>query len=107
MTEFGLNATGNTLILTALETVDSIEQAKDVSAATTLTFLIKKPDEVVISVTASFNTDGTDGKLIYAFVTGDLPLEGLYEVQIALVTPTWSDKSTSYFFTVRDTLVAP
>lgn len=100
MTEFGLGDIGNTLILTVLE--DDV--AKDISNATTKEYFIKRPNEVGVKVTVPFNTTGADGKLRYIFIAGDLDIVGLYEVQVSLVTPLWTGKSSSFFFTVRETL---
>ena len=102
MTEFGLDDVGNILRLT-VKTED--DEAKNIAGASALTYLLKKPDETVVELTASFDTNGTDGKVIYAFVAGDLDLVGLYEVQVKIVTATWTGITSSYFFTVRDTLV--
>ena len=100
MTEFGLGDIGNTLILTVLE--DDV--AKDISNASTKEYFIKRPNEVGVKVTTPFNTNGSDGKLKYVFIAGDLDIVGLYEVQVSLVTPLWTGKSSSFFFTVRETL---
>ena len=100
MTEFGLGDVGNTLILTVLED----EIAKDISTATVKEYFIKRPNEISVKVTVPFNTDGTDGKLRYIFAAGDLDIVGLYEVQVSLETPLWDGKSSSFFFTVRETL---
>ena len=100
MTEFGLGDEGNILRLTVKEN----DIAKDIQTASAVTYKIKKPDETVVEVTASFDTNGTNGKVIYAFVTGDLNMLGLYEVQVKIVTSTWIGTTSSYLFTVRDTL---
>jgi len=100
MTEFGVGDIGNILILTVLEN----DVAKDISNATTKEYFIKRPNEVSVKVTAAFNSTGADGKLKYVFIATDLDIVGLYEVQVSLVTPSWSGKSSSFFFTVRETL---
>lgn len=100
MNEFGKGDIGNILILTVLE--DDV--VKDISNATTKEYFIKRPNEIGVKVTAIFNTNGVDGKLKYVFISGDLDIVGLYEVQVSLITPLWTGKSSSYFFTVRDTL---
>ena len=100
MTEFGKGDIGNILILTVLE--DDV--FKDISNATTKEYFIKRPNEIIVKVTVPFNTDGTDGKLKYVFVSGDLDFVGLYEVQVFLITPLWKGKSSSFLFTVRETL---
>ncbi len=101
MTEFGLNDIGNTLILT----VEENDVAKDISDATAITYLVKKPDEITIEVTAAFNTTGVDGKVVYTFIATNLDQVGLYDIQVKIVSPTWTGISSSYLFTVRDTLV--
>jgi len=102
MTEFGLNDLGNILRLT-VNTADN--EAKNISAATAITYLLKKPDETVSSLTAAFDTNGTNGKVIYTFIAGNLDQVGLYEVQVKIVTATWTGITSSYLFTVRNTLV--
>ena len=101
MTEFGLNAVGNTLILTLLE--DGL--AKDISTATPTKFLIKKPDLTTSEVSAGFVTDGTDGQLQYTFISGDLNIEGQYELQAQVTAGAWRGTSSSFKFEVRDTIV--
>ena len=100
MTEFGLDDVGGILILTVKEN----GVAKDISTASVINYFIKDPHEVTTKKLAAFNTDGTDGKVKYTFVATDLDLEGQYEVQVLIITPTWTGKSSSYKFRVRDTL---
>ena len=100
MTEFGLNDTGGILILTLIE--DGV--AKSITTASAISYLIKDPNQIVVTKTAGFNTDGSDGKVKYTFVAGDLDIVGLYEVQVNVITPTWTGTSSSYKFKVRKTL---
>ena len=102
MTEFGLDDVGGILKLTVKE--DGAITGKNISDATLIRYLIKKPDEVTAVVTAGFDTNGTNGKVAYAFIANDLDLIGLYEVQVEVTTPSYTATSSSYLFTVRDTL---
>lgn len=70
---------GTVITLTIYE--DDGTTAIDVSAATTKTIYIKKPDGTVITGTASFTTNGSDGKIYYAGVSGDFSTPGTYQVQ--------------------------
>lgn len=60
----------------------------DISNATTRTFTFKRPDGTTFSKSASFTTDGTDGKVQYATVDGDLNGAGTWGLQVAIHTST-------------------
>ena len=53
----------------------------DISAATSIVYLIRKPDSSLLTVTASFYTNGTDGVLTYTTVNGDTNIAGVYKYQ--------------------------
>ena len=57
-----------------------------VDVSTTSSKLLKffKPDKSIVSKTASFVTDGTDGKIKYTTVSGDLDQAGPWKVQAVL-----------------------
>jgi hypothetical protein len=62
-------------------TVKDDDVVVDISAATSTEFLIRKPDGTLLTVTADFYTDGTDGVLTYTTVEGDTDIVGLYKFQ--------------------------
>ena len=70
----------------------------DISAATTKALLFQKPDGTVVTQTAAFTTDGSDGKIQYITVADDLDQSGNWKLQarVTLPTGTWSS-STSKF----------
>lgn len=70
---------GTVITLTIYE--DDGTTAVDVSSATTKTIYIKKPDGTVITGTASFTTDGSDGKIYYTVASGVISASGIYQVQ--------------------------
>jgi len=72
-----VNDIGTQIILTVLED----GAAYDISSATTLQIIIKKPDTTTLTKTASFFTDGTDGKMVYISVSGDFDVPGYYKIQ--------------------------
>jgi hypothetical protein len=78
--------------------------AVDISGATTKTIYLSKPDGTVLAKGATFTSDGTNGKMYYATLAGDLDQPGHWQIQakVVLATGTWySDVST---FDVEDNL---
>ena len=55
--------------------------AVDVSAASTKQLKFKRPDGSSFTKTATFVTDGTDGKIQYVTVDGDLNMAGAWTQQ--------------------------
>lgn len=55
--------------------------AVDISSATVTNFKLKPPDGGTKTRPASFETDGTDGVLIYYTDTGDLDVSGNWKIQ--------------------------
>lgn len=76
------------------------DTATDISSYTTKEFVFTKPDGTTTTKSASFVTDGSDGKLEYQFVDGDLDAAGLWRVH-ARVAKTGVDLTTEdYAFQV-------
>lgn len=63
----------------------------DISGATTKTVYLKKPNGSVLTKTGVFVTDGSDGKLKYTLVDGDIDMDGLWKIQgyIATASGQW------------------
>lgn len=78
----------------------------DISAATTKQIIFQKPDCTVITKTATFYTDGTDGILSYSSVTGDLDLAGVWRIQAYVITPSGKYHSSKSTFIVFENLEA-
>jgi hypothetical protein len=57
----------------------------NISTATGKTIIVQKPDGTKTSFTATFYTDGTDAKIYYDTVAGDLNQAGLYKSQALLL----------------------
>ena len=63
-------------------TIQEDGTAVDVSSATaTKNIIFKKPDATTLTVAASFTTDGTDGKIEYPTVSGDINISGIWHIQ--------------------------
>lgn len=71
-----------------LVTIKEATVAQDVSSATTKQLLFKNPSGTVLTKTAVFNTNGTDGKIKYTTVSGDLSIWGSWQLQAYIVLPT-------------------
>lgn len=72
------NDIGTTFTITI---VDDDSVAVDISGATTVSMIFLKPDQTTITKTATFVTDGSDGKIQYETVDGDLDQSGLWHIQ--------------------------
>lgn len=78
----------------------------DISTATTKQIILKKPDTSILTKTASFFTDGTDGILTYTLIAGDIDQVGRWQIEAYVVTPTGSWSSTIEAFSVQHSLTA-
>lgn len=63
--------------------------AIDISTASTKQIKIWKPSGELITGTASFETDGSDGNIYYKTVAGDLDEEGWYKFRAYVVVGTF------------------
>ena len=70
---------------TLLGTIIDDGSAVDISSASSIKMIIKKPDQTSSTKTASFNTDGTDGKMKYVIVSVDVDQVGNYKLQVKVV----------------------
>ncbi len=64
-----------------LVTVKDGSSVVDISSAGTKQILIKKPSGTKLTKTATFNSDGTDGKMYYTIIADDLDEVGTYQLQ--------------------------
>lgn len=60
---------------------DEDDAVVDISSASTLQIIFKKPDGSTLVKTATLSGDGTDGKMEYTTVSGDLDDDGTWEIQ--------------------------
>lgn len=78
--------------------------AVNISDATLMKIIIQKPGGSAVEKTARFVNDGTDGKLYYRTVTGDIDVSGVWRVQAHVVSPSFDMKSTIVSFRVNKNL---
>ncbi len=71
----------------------------NIGTATTKQFLFKKPSGAILTKVAAFSSDGTDGKLKYLTISGDLDETGTWVLQGRVVMPTgsWSTQETEFY----------
>lgn len=73
----------------------------DISGATTKDIFIKKPNGAILSRTGVLETDGTDGKMYYITIAGDLDVAGNYKIQGRVVLPAGSFYTSTATFKVH------
>lgn len=79
----------------------------DVSAASTMELVYRKPDGTAVVQTAVHTTDGTDGVIQYTTVDGDMDTEGEWRVQGFVVIATSEFHSDVHRFRVYPNLARP
>lgn len=101
MSSIQKNAIGVDLIGTIAESGVTI----DVSTTTTRQIFLKKPSGSIINRSAILLTDGTDGKIVYRTIAGDIDVAGTWSIQGYVVFPGGFDgRSEVVTFQVLDNL---
>lgn len=77
---------------------------KDISTATVLEIILQtpNPDLTKVTKTAVFSTDGTDGKITFTSIAGDLDLAGRWFLEGEVTLPTGKFRSTRTHFDVEE-----
>lgn len=57
----------------------------NLSTATTLQLILHEPDATLLTKTAILYTDGSDGKIYYDSISGDLSSEGNWKIQAKII----------------------
>lgn len=83
---------------------DAAGSVVDISSATTKQMLIKDPSDTVSTKTASFTTDGTDGKIEWTSTSGFFDAYGTYEIQGRVYGASFQYTSTRAFLTTSASL---
>ena len=88
-----VNDIGTVFRITVFDTTSTgATTAADISTATSQIFYFRSPSGTSFTRSAVFSTDGSDGKIEYATVDGDLSSPGTWEIQAKIATPvgTWN-----------------
>lgn len=62
---------------------------------TAITLRIKKPNSAAYDVVPQYETDGSDGKLVYQFGAGELDIKGIWQVQVSMDIPTTGKRKST------------
>lgn len=81
-------------------TIKDGDEVFDISSATIKKIKIKTSANVVLDKTASFSTNGTDGKIKYVFIDGDLSISGIWKARGYVEMPTGKWSTTDVQFEV-------
>jgi hypothetical protein len=70
----------------------------DISSSTAKQLIFRKPSGALLTVTAAFYTDGTDGLLSYITSAGDIDLAGTWKLQVKLtqVLNVWNSEVVEF-----------
>lgn len=99
MTTLASPHVGDVGTLISIQLLDSGNPV-DLSAATELSLIFRKPSGECLSATASFATDGSDG-IVQIITTEDfLDQVGIWKVQAHVVLDTWDGRSDATLFNV-------
>jgi hypothetical protein len=64
----------------------------------------KKPDGTTVTQDAVFSSDGTDGKLRYVSIVGDIDMRGSWQMQAYVEKASWQGHSEINYFEVFENL---
>tara|TARA_B100001094_G_scaffold220255_1_gene214297 strand:+ start:1128 stop:1433 length:306 start_codon:yes stop_codon:yes gene_type:complete len=84
-----------------LATIKDDGVAVDISTATSITMIFKKPDDELMQKAGTLDSDGTDGKVYYSTLAGDLDEAGLYKLQAKVILSTGTYYTDIYSFKVH------
>lgn len=86
-------------------TVKDGGSALDISGATTKEIFFQVPDGTTLTKTAAFTTDGTNGKIQYTTISGDLSVTGQWKLQAHVINASGEWRSDLSPFTVHENIV--
>lgn len=95
--EIHVNDVGTRFLATIKDDGDVV----DVSNASVINMIFKQPDDQIVHKAASLLTDGTDGKIYYDTVAGDLDEAGQYKLQGRVSLPSGTYYTDIYTFQVH------
>lgn len=99
------NDIGTVFLVTVQDCVSGTATALDVSSTTVRQLILSSPDGTSSTKSAILNTDGTDGKIKYTTVDGDLSQVGTWRIQVRVVFGSSGDwKSDISTFKVLENL---
>lgn len=100
MADIMKNAIGVALEITVKENGVAV----NISSATKIDVVLKKPSGTVVTKTGVLIGNGSDGRYKYVTVSGDLNESGRWQIQAHLVLAGFDGRSESKMFEVSDVL---
>ena len=86
---------GTEFVLIIKKRVSGVDSVVNISGATTKKIMFRDAAGTVFERTASFKTDGTDGKISYTTVSGDITVSGTLKYRGAVIlSPTQNYQSS-------------
>jgi hypothetical protein len=102
--ELHYNDIGTIILTTITDCVSGTSSPIDISACVSTFLVLKSPSGTSYTKSAVFNTDGTDGKIKYVTVDGDLNQTGTWRIQAVVNFATSSFRSNVKTFKVYENL---
>jgi len=87
-----------------LLTIKDGTSAVDISGATTKEIIFEKPSGETLTKSATFDSDGSDGKIYYNSVDGDVDEKGTWTLQAKVVIAAGTFKSNTETFKVYENI---
>jgi len=94
-----VNDWGTRLDITVFELVNNNSIIVNISTVTDIKIWLRQHNTAKKSVTGTLYTDGTDGKITYTLVAGDITVAGLCDLQVELtfgLAGHWTSNWTSF-----------
>lgn len=92
---------GTIFRITIQECINDVLTPVDISGQSAMSFIFKKPDSTTLTVTPTFTTDGTDGKVQYTTLTGNIDQDGVWCLQAEVTLPTGTFRTSIIKFDVE------
>lgn len=101
-TDIQVGAIGVPIIIEVRKADNTVETS--LGSATALKIYLKSPGGTAVAKTAVFDTDGSDGKIKYVTVAGDLSVEGTWRAQPGYTLGSFAGRGSDVSFQVRGNL---
>lgn len=102
--EIRINDIGTKFLVTIKDAASVVDVSGTGSDAENKRIIFKKPSGLTLDKAASFNDDGTDGKLYYTTVSGDLNEDGMWKMQAKVIIGSQTFHSDIHTFKVHRNL---
>ena len=102
--EIRISDIGTKFLVTMKDGSSTVDISGTGATAANKRIIFKKPSGSTLDKAASFNTDGTDGKLYYTTESGDLDEDGIWKLQAKVIIGSQTFHSDIHTFKVHRNL---